>query len=89
MLAHSLGAEKTSWSVYECAYEYTEAFYWAERRPADPLALIEKLRDTAVTLREGEQSLRMKTVGMGKDGGSRRSGFKCAKGQNKLKWYIS
>lgn len=55
MLAQSPGAEKASCSVYECAYECTEAFYWAERRPADPLALIEKRRDTAVTLREGEQ----------------------------------
>jgi len=55
MLAHSIGAEKASWSVYECAYECTEAFYRAERRPTDPLALIEKRRDTAVTLREGEQ----------------------------------
>lgn len=55
MLAHSLGAEKASWSVYECAYVCTEAFYWAVRRPADPLALIEKWRGTAVTLREGEQ----------------------------------
>lgn len=55
MLAHSLGEEKASWGVYECAYVCTEAFYRAVRGPADPLALIEKRRGSAVTLREGEQ----------------------------------
>lgn len=54
MLGHSLGAEKVLRGVYERAYVCTEAFYWSVLRPADPLALIDKQRGSAVTLREGE-----------------------------------